>query len=1742
MEEDTLQKSILVDSFLDVVRFDGKRLATDDFMLMITNWNKFPELPQTPHKGDNRYDYLFEYECKYMIDSEINVWQFGNYSIALFTDDESTSGKIEVILTGILQHDNHSEDHQFYQSLMLVIYQTVKASLMNRIIFNTKNIIDLLLKFGLQDPCQCKIICTILRLLLLDMSEFGFTPSQLRVLNKNLSKSTILYDLYQDMFRSDQLMLNSLIVQDKKLQFKNININPASNSFVLSLMVRFSQIYNFPDSEKINSELFVLSGPTNIVYGINDGILEIQTSTEKHSFRSYSFDTEEKYNISFLHINESSRISKIDLYVNGIFIESKVFKCLFTDGNKLSSSFTKKLLLSFKNDKEVHNLYNLTISNQEKKSPIVIEISDVLMVETRDWKLWIFYIHLLGENIKKYFELSKPTSLLTSSQYSSLIINVYGKFKHVENIDKILSKQNVKLVWNSENKGTYKSTNENSDLISFNTDVSGLKWKQGISMLESFSCIYGYTYCLHTLEKSENENDLFHNLSFLLYILETSSEIEQEFVADGGYYILGIILREKNRMFTFELVNLILNFVGYNTLNSDESFLKNKLAFRMLIFDFHIWKDCINEIRKFMVFQLIIFIQDTKYKEVNLVYMSDMKILKRILLALKRSLIGKDILLNVDNILWILVRSDSSPETFKSLLTTIVYMINASDCDDECAMLLDLVSKLIKENAKLLRYLNFKFLFSTLQGSLKIKEQGLKLMIRLINSNSKTYSDFLSFGGIPLLTNYLRNDWMDDGLMLSIYQGASTGIKHIDDFSKSSVISHKHFLGILNNIMKFCALSLDSTVESEKRLTQYLKALKVTANSELFNCDIEWIGNVLFLAMIIKQNGTCDVEKRILSIVNEWLVCGDINIDLLESISSSFPVEFNAVVVPMLIDKLETYKKSGNFLNIFQDYYHCLDEVWMDDNEILIVLEMSIEVIKKTVNFKRNKIFAKFLNAYFKLFINFVEKKMDENVIKCCEIYMAHFSFIMSNIDETCLVILFSIFNRLLKKNDVLTVSTNCIRLMVLDYKGDIVWINKLKEATGVDDDEFIAFIETEVGENMDKTYRDFLVKATNTNSSSKTIKSYIFSKMQLERSENLINKEIKPFNKNIYEAELQNIQSYICDENKDELFFINKFLELKERSGMVENQEKKRILKNRVGIDNKFNKIVDKVILQEYSSPIFDDILAGECTRSILRELFVHDRIEQIFNIATIHGIEANEGILIIGLTHLYMLEGYWKKQNNEMCYIQEADDDERDEIIQILHEVCGTNDVKRAMKSKKIAYKDIKIVSERRFLLRDVALELFTKSGESVFMSCKDNYHRDLILKKVTGIMGAKPSHCGLDEIVELWTNGKMSNFTYLMELNKFAGRSTNDLSQYPIFPWILKDYTSSNIDLKDENVYRDLKLPMGAQSEERSKQFKERYELGGEFNYGTHYSSSMSVSSYLVRLEPFRQIFINLQGGKGPKDRQFQSILRTWIGCGVESTADVRELIPEFYYMPEFLVGSGQELELSSVELPKWSEGDVTKFIKVMRDALESEYVSKNLNHWIDLIFGFKQRGEAAVENLNVFHPNSYEWVDDEDRHSKKIRVSSIFNFGQVPTQLFKTAHPQRKVFDKKYDETIFVLKGTEIEVGDKCKIVGYANGLIKVFSKQKIENCRVGKVAREVGGEYVKYCVRKHEVRIEEIQCSEDESISVSIDVEGKYCIWDLDDGEILGFGEDCKKIEIVSGGIKLNGEYIRYNFK
>lgn len=166
-------------------------------------------------------------------------------------------------------------------------------------------------------------------------------------------------------------------------------------------------------------------------------------------------------------------------------------------------------------------------------------------------------------------------------------------------------------------------------------------------------------------------------------------------------------------------------------------------------------------------------------------------------------------------------------------------------------------------------------------------------------------------------------------------------------------------------------------------------------------------------------------------------------------------------------------------------------------------------------------------------------------------------------------------------------------------------------------------------------------------------------------------------------------------------------------------------------------------------------------------------------------------------------------------------------------------------------------------------------------------------------------------IERTQKAWQKGKLSNFDYLMAINMFAGRTYNDLGQYPVFPWVIGDYTSDYLDLTDPSVYRDLTKPLGALTNERLHMLKERYEDGEGMDlpylYGSFYSSSAVVIGYLVRVEPFTSLHIKLQSGKFDlPDRLFNSIPKAWESV-TTAMMDFRELIPEFYYLPDILVNA-------------------------------------------------------------------------------------------------------------------------------------------------------------------------------------------------------------------------------------------
>ncbi|KAG0364972.1 hypothetical protein BGZ54_006992 [Gamsiella multidivaricata] len=483
-------------------------------------------------------------------------------------------------------------------------------------------------------------------------------------------------------------------------------------------------------------------------------------------------------------------------------------------------------------------------------------------------------------------------------------------------------------------------------------------------------------------------------------------------------------------------------------------------------------------------------------------------------------------------------------------------------------------------------------------------------------------------------------------------------------------------------------------------------------------------------------------------------------------------------------------------------------------------------------------------------------------------------------------------------------------------------------------------------------------------------------------------------------------------------------------------------------------------------AEPAFEEA----ANRKILRLLEAGDVVYEVYNMSRVTGLDAVEGLLLLCKHNMYLIDNYFQKMDGEVVDIREVADSERDQYLQLLasntpsqQPLSDSSEVRH--QCRKWRFEDIKEVHRRRYLLRNVALELFFVDGRNYLINL-NLQQRDLVYNQLASRVGSLATNSlqmgersamvepnsnnnqaqtslgsklanifapsSIADITAKWEKHEISNFQYLMHLNTMAGRTYNDLTQYPVFPWILADYTSEELDLTNPKTFRDLSRPMGAQTPDREKDFNDRYHTwdGGDdrtppFHYGTHYSSAMIVCSYLIRLEPFTQEYLKLQGGQfDHADRLFHSIGKSWTSASQKTMSDVRELIPEFFYLPEFLMntngfnfGSLQTTgeQIDHVKLPPWAKDDPKIFIEKHREALECDYVSAHLHEWIDLIFGYKQQGPESVRAVNVFHHMSYEGAIDldtiDDHIQKSATIGIIHNFGQTPRQLFKKPHGPR-----------------------------------------------------------------------------------------------------------------------------------
>lgn len=258
-----------------------------------------------------------------------------------------------------------------------------------------------------------------------------------------------------------------------------------------------------------------------------------------------------------------------------------------------------------------------------------------------------------------------------------------------------------------------------------------------------------------------------------------------------------------------------------------------------------------------------------------------------------------------------------------------------------------------------------------------------------------------------------------------------------------------------------------------------------------------------------------------------------------------------------------------------------------------------------------------------------------------------------------------------------------------------------------------------------------------------------------------------------------------------------------------------------------------------------------------------------------------------------------------------------------------------------------------------------------------------------------------------------------------------------------------------------YRDLTRPMGAQNPKRLNLYIDRFQNCIESNqlsiatyhdlledpdsidqanevletitdpyyYGSHYSTPLGcVLHFLLRQEPFTYLHVLLQDHHFDVcDRLFHSVAMTARGC-YETLPEIKELTPEWFYNCEFLrnrnhhrFGTKQDGEdVDDVVLPVLADNITSispeQFVSRSLQAFEGPISTTLLSDWIDLIFGYKQQGDEAVKNYNLFYyltyPDNVDITGISDPETRKGVITQVAHFGQCPAMLFDSAHPTRR----------------------------------------------------------------------------------------------------------------------------------
>ena len=468
--------------------------------------------------------------------------------------------------------------------------------------------------------------------------------------------------------------------------------------------------------------------------------------------------------------------------------------------------------------------------------------------------------------------------------------------------------------------------------------------------------------------------------------------------------------------------------------------------------------------------------------------------------------------------------------------------------------------------------------------------------------------------------------------------------------------------------------------------------------------------------------------------------------------------------------------------------------------------------------------------------------------------------------------------------------------------------------------------------------------------------------------------------------------------------------------------------------------------------------------------------RIKQDYHIkGYLFAIQDNNKLLIYFLSNVYnstnkKIPSCNKPNNDDLCY----------GALFKCHK-------KESNKKIIINFQNIRMILKRIYYYRQSGLEIFTETKSYFFnffseedlndfmklfeIKCDNPSYFPITINNnllgfiklnqqfIKDIRFSKMKANFVDIIFNKIFNEKLNDiciFDIILLINLISNRTFIDLYQYPVFP-LLFFYDKSN-----NAIPRDLNNHIGLQDvTEVSKKRKELFhkmlleyedideenkkkDLNIPYFFNTHYSNIVYIANYMIRLMPYSFCCIELQGEEfDDPNRLFHSIRETFYNISIQKS-DLRELIPEFFYLPEMFMninsfnfhkrvnGENEELVddiiMPKVILQKNNNNSLINenknideksdnflecfiFVDEMKNKLEKS--KDNLGSWLNIIFGEEQKhklikvGKKKIK-AQFFRSESYIDVDSEilkNYTNNELFMKSV-DFGIIPLKtIFK-----------------------------------------------------------------------------------------------------------------------------------------